>query len=244
MAGDPDISPDSGDEDDDDGWTKYKYYHSDKVLGKLYRSVDERKIWYEDIRNVHKGGASFWDEFLSMVNKRVGEIDPSISWAAQMANAKHVRQVYEDNLLGTMWDFSEHPTLPMTELEVFVGSFISLKTGAPNPRQRDRGRKLREDFNRIAGKTVSDMLDPTRMGAYGKATDVLELCLACVYVGGMKEGWEGKVRGRAGDGSLESFRVVAACALMRELDRWVDGGKRFGDDEGDAGGNDRRSGRP
>lgn len=41
-AGDPDAD---GDEDDD--FSRYRYYESDKVLGKLYRAIDEREIFNE-----------------------------------------------------------------------------------------------------------------------------------------------------------------------------------------------------
>ena len=33
--------------DDDDDFVKYRYYESDKVLGKLYRNIDERAIFAE-----------------------------------------------------------------------------------------------------------------------------------------------------------------------------------------------------
>ena len=44
-----DRDPDElGDEDDD--FSHYRYYESDKILGKLYRAIDERKI-FEDIKH-------------------------------------------------------------------------------------------------------------------------------------------------------------------------------------------------
>lgn len=33
--------------DDDDDFTSYKYYESDKILGQLYRAIDEQKIFKE-----------------------------------------------------------------------------------------------------------------------------------------------------------------------------------------------------
>jgi hypothetical protein len=230
--------PDDNVDDDDDTGPKYKYYPSNKVLGKLYRAVDEEKIWYEDIRKLPPatGGATFWDEFLLMAKKRIAALRVEVNWPAKSEIARNVRHMYEDSLVGAMYDFSEHPTQPLSELEVFAGFLMSRKSSVANPRQRDRSRKLRDEFDRISGTIVSQLLDPTNMGAYAKEADVLELCLACVYVGGMKEGWAGKVRGRPGEGGLESFRVVAACALLRELERWEKGEKRvvhggLGDEE-------------
>jgi hypothetical protein len=213
-------------DDDDDARLCYKYYRSDRILGKLYRAVDEEKIWHEDVRRVPTGGSSFWDDFLNMVNNRIAalRVAAEVDWTAKAGIAKHMRQVYEDNLVDTMWYFSEHLAQPLSELEVFTGSIISQESGAsPNQRQRDRSRKLRDEFDRIASKTVGQLLDPANMGAYATDKDVLELCLASVYVRCLKEGWTGQVRGRKGDGGLESFRVVAACALMREIERWEKG---------------------
>lgn len=36
--------------DDDDDFSSYRYYESDKVLGKLYRAIDEREI-FEHIKH-------------------------------------------------------------------------------------------------------------------------------------------------------------------------------------------------
>ena len=36
--------------DDDDDYSSYRYYESNKILGKLYRAIDERKI-FEEIKN-------------------------------------------------------------------------------------------------------------------------------------------------------------------------------------------------
>ena len=40
----------NSDEDDDNSGPKYLYYRSDKVLGQLYRAINEKKIWYENIK--------------------------------------------------------------------------------------------------------------------------------------------------------------------------------------------------
>lgn len=38
------------DADEDDDYSHYRYYESKKILGKLYRAIDERQI-FEDITN-------------------------------------------------------------------------------------------------------------------------------------------------------------------------------------------------
>lgn len=45
------------------GMIKYKYYKSLKILGELFRGVDEKKIWAKDVqRPVDMSGPSLWDQ--------------------------------------------------------------------------------------------------------------------------------------------------------------------------------------
>jgi hypothetical protein len=68
-----------GDDDDDDG-PRHRYYGSDKILGQLYRAVEEQKIWAEDIRlTVTAGGPPFWDQLLTALKERVSNIG-SVEW--------------------------------------------------------------------------------------------------------------------------------------------------------------------
>lgn len=129
-----------------------------------------------------------------------------------------------------MNSFSEHPVNPITELEVFLGTIMS-KTGAQTNRQRDRSIKLKEQFERIAGWITGALRrDRSRpLTGYEKEFDSLELCLACVHVGG-QDNRGGGMRGRREEwyGRMESFRVVAACALLAELDYFEKGLKAGG----------------
>lgn len=78
------------DEDEDGSGPHRKYYKSEKILGKLYRAVDERKIWYEDVRSRPGGGASFWDEFVRSCIRRCNAIGP-IMWTHRAEQAKRIR---------------------------------------------------------------------------------------------------------------------------------------------------------
>ncbi len=153
---------------------------------------------------------------------------------------------YEDTILTMMYDFSEHPTLPLTELEVFTGSIVN-KTGSQTMRQRDRSRKLHEEFERTSAWITSQMRPTTRPddgseevgNALGWPTwlenrrRVLELCLACVHnqeeektaeaeaevkMGTGTGARQPRPAGRRDDNVVESFWIVAALALIREID--------------------------
>jgi hypothetical protein len=115
-----------------------------------------------------------------------------------------------------MVDCADHPHEPLRELEVFVG-FITNKTGIQTHRQRDRSVKLKDEFERITLWITHAMRNPTSLSGHTSELDGLELCLACLHVGCEVTHPEARPRFRASSRSIESFRVVAAAALMREL---------------------------
>lgn len=143
-----------------------------------------------------------------------------------------------------MNDFSDHPVHPLTELEVFVG-FIINKTGVQTQRQRDRSTRLRDEFERISAWILSEMRNKASSSSRATASSsvvdntaayhgddsgdnnlrALELCLACVHVGCGRGSGTGADRystisaryAGSGSGGLQSFRVVAAAALLQEI---------------------------
>ena len=64
------------------------------MLGKLYRAVDERLIWEEDIHKViSASGKSFWDQFLDYAHeecRRLGRAD----WRSRQAEAARIWKAY------------------------------------------------------------------------------------------------------------------------------------------------------
>lgn len=122
---------------------------------------------------------------------------------------------YEDAIISAMNAYSDHPTKPITELEVVTGCLMS-ETGMPTRRQRDKSIKLNDEFSRISEWITNLMRRQGPEFDYGTqgASDGLELCLACV-----NEGLElGTKRRSYHYRNLNSFRVVAASALLAEMD--------------------------
>ena len=122
---------------------------------------------------------------------------------------------YEGAVFSAMGDYSEHPTQPLTELEVFTGSLIN-GTGVQTHRQHDKSTKLRDEFERI-GSWITDQIRMRGipLTGYMTETNAIELCLACTYVGREEQGL---MHSRRDDyGNLRSFSVVAATALLAEL---------------------------
>ncbi|QMW36037.1 hypothetical protein G4B84_011566 [Aspergillus flavus NRRL3357] len=117
----------------------------------------------------------------------------------------------DDAIISAMDTYSDHPTKPISELEVVIGSIIN-RRGVQTRRQSDRSNKLHEEFDRIATWITSIM---RRQEIEDPDPNGLELSLACLYHGiqGSDSGHRKEVYGE-----LKSFRVVAACALLAELD--------------------------
>lgn len=82
---------DDENEDDDEGGPRHSFYASDKILGKLYRAVDEQKIWAEDIRmTVVVEGPSVWEELLAALTERASAIGP-LEWQHRLEEAHGIR---------------------------------------------------------------------------------------------------------------------------------------------------------
>jgi hypothetical protein len=79
---------------DDDVMARSKpnYYQSEKILGHLYRNVDEKKIWDEDIhRSINTAGPSVWDQLLTIVENEVIKYNLDIKWTRQSKKAWKIR---------------------------------------------------------------------------------------------------------------------------------------------------------
>lgn len=77
-------------DEDEDTKPHYRYYKSEKILGKLYRAVDERKIWHEDVKLKGNEG-SFWDGFIEMATKRCRAVG-WINWRHQAESAEYIKE--------------------------------------------------------------------------------------------------------------------------------------------------------
>ncbi|KAI3400992.1 hypothetical protein diail_697 [Diaporthe ilicicola] len=232
------LEPAADDEEDQYNRQRHVYYTSEKLLGHLYRAIDEQKIWREDVRSkvpATGGSSSFWDDFFIKIHPRYEAIvDNSNDWKGHLETAREIRGWYEGAMWSTMAQYSAHPTRPLTELEVFIGNVLN-KSGVQTKRQRDSSIKLKDEMNRIATWITGQMRKVSHSGPSGAAAplltgyqtqfDNLHLCLACVHAG--CEDNTGARESRY-EGDMQSFRVVAACALLSEIGLFENGQRRGG----------------
>lgn len=219
------------------GMARHRYYASKKILGKLYRNVDESNIWHQDIRrsvqNVRSEDKTLWMDIFDtgIVQSLMAPTGPfSCNYKRQLPEAWKIRNRYEGAIEDAMWQFSDNPRKHITEVEVFCG-FILNKRGSQTRRQRDSSIKLKEATDNIMDYTVKQIREagPRRAeehtGDAGEEQvdgpdelsneDVLELCLACLVVGCWRE--PTREAAYSGTGQLQSFKLVAASCLVKEL---------------------------
>lgn len=72
--------------------SRANYYQSEKILGRLYRNVDEKKIWDEDIhRSINTAGPSVWDQLLTIVQNEVVKYKLDVDWNRRSEEAWKIR---------------------------------------------------------------------------------------------------------------------------------------------------------
>lgn len=200
---DPD---DQGDEDDD--FSTYRYYESHKVLGKLYRAIDERRIFDQIKHRASNQGITSRSTVVDAVWAYVQRQCRLIQWKHKTEWARDIRDMYEEALSNIMTNYSEHPLRPLTELEAFIGNILG-KTGAQSKNQRELSISMKEKFDEdaafIVNCIVKDGSEPTN--------EALERSMACLAVS-----LEHKTSHKRRE-QLLSFKYVAAAVCLREVER-------------------------
>ncbi|KAL3481235.1 RNA dependent RNA polymerase-domain-containing protein [Aspergillus californicus] len=204
--------------DDEGSGPVYKYYRSEKILGQLYRAIDEHKIWSEEIRTSTKPNpTAFWKKMIDALTVRCLTLGASVTWQDHVNTARQIRSAYEDAISAAMTSFSEHPINPITELEVFVGHIMN-PNGVQTHRQRERSIKLKDEFDRIASWILAQMRPPGPVTGYNDEFDSLTRCLSCAHVAAETDNYRSENR-RGRWSGLQTFRIVATCALMMEVEK-------------------------
>ncbi|KFA70790.1 hypothetical protein S40288_09553 [Stachybotrys chartarum IBT 40288] len=215
------------DEDDNTGPT-HNYYASDKINGLLFRAIDERQIWSHNVKTRKPSVlGDLWDETQKSLRRECLRILRDNSWRALEQEAWNVRSFYEDAVWNLSLEFSDNPSLRITELEVFTGAIFNA-TGVQTRRQRDRSIQLKDEFDSVVQQTEAvirkksarppgEQLDEAQMMAHCKTA--LRSSMACLNVACFKEN-ERRSGWRRVDEVFQSFKVIAACCVVKELDVW------------------------
>lgn len=192
----------------DDGSGVYRYYESKRVLGTLYRAIDEQGFFLNLQEKLLKQGRRIDEPLITKLWRYVSREVILLQWHQHIDWARNMKELYEDNLEDTMHQYSVEPSRPLSELEVFVGHIVG-RNGAQSKRQREMSKGLKEKFDRDVTFTMDNITGKQS----GDRDDALARAVACLAVG---------IDRREKD-TLQSFQWVAAAACLKELLRFKGG---------------------
>jgi len=199
--------------DDDDDFTSYRYYPSTKILGKLYRAIDEHDI-FSDLHK-YRIAPNTTTTLLDRVWNHVSQKCRLIHWHHHLTEAQDIRDMYEECLLNVMKNYSDHPLRPISELEAFIGNILGAQ-GSQSRRQRDLSVPMKEAFDRDVSFIVG-CIRGTKEDGNETSDQALERSIACFSVS-LGEVTHVMMGGRKNE-PLVSFRYIAAAVCLREMER-------------------------
>lgn len=176
---------------------KARYYESSKVLGKLYRAIDEHKIFLEIHRPLtapasrHSFSANKTVDArsaLDLVWEYIHSKTPLVTgWSNYSTFAISAKRAYESDLVDTMINYASHPAHALSEVEVFCGHIFGYKNGGmPSKRQRENSVTMREKHERDVQRFIGLIVDGVgekgdgSAGGGGGRGDALERSIACL----------------------------------------------------------------
>lgn len=195
-----DIDDDNIDDSEETLMPKTRYYESSKVLGKLYRAIDEHKIFLE----IHRPSASSTSfgakktkdarSALELVWEYIHSKTPhAVGWSNYNTFAISAKRAYESDLVETMINYASHPAHALSEVEVFCGHIFGYKNGGmPSKRQRENSVTMREKHERDVQRLIALIVNG--VGGEEEEQEGGE--------GDQEEEVEGKERGQEGDESV------------------------------------------
>jgi hypothetical protein len=226
----------SHDNNEDDDFRRYRYYDTNKILGKLYWAIDEHEVFTEikKHRRLESGSRSTVLNEVWAYAQRKCQL---YKWKEHIPWARDIRDMlalpihpfsslahlvcsdnlnrYEDCLLNIMTTYSEHPLRPISEIEAFIGNVLGA-TGAQSKKQRDLSITMKEQFSRdvtfIIACIKSESSDQTEAPDNSYA---LERSMACLAVSLEDRTIGGSFRN--GD-QLLSFRYIAAAVCLKAME--------------------------
>ncbi|CAO2656156.1 Nn.00g049590.m01.CDS01 [Neocucurbitaria sp. VM-36] len=199
---------------------KTRYYRSEKILGVLYRDIDEKKF-FNKMKNDFEMFRHTWGGE-SLVQKLARYIDretQGILWNHYHDFAEEVREYYENNMLEIMDTLRPHRGKPLTELEVFSGNILGKKERAPSRHIREANLEVQERFNRDVSGIIKRVIRGDGDWEGDDDTEALPRAIACFKVALESKGWE-NFR------NLKSWRYVTAAVCLEQLWKYQGGNLR------------------
>ncbi|KAL8929002.1 MAG: hypothetical protein Q9208_001445 [Pyrenodesmia sp. 3 TL-2023] len=158
-----------------------RYYESNKVLGILYRSIDERSFF----KDLHERSAVLKDDdtpsrgvLFDLWDYVKAEV-AGLEWEEYIDEAVRMRETYEAMVYDIILEYSTHPTEHLEEIEVFIGNIIC-RTGYRSKRQKEYMTGMKEKYDR---QVLSLMTAMRADDVTGEGFEALRRSLACLWMG-------------------------------------------------------------
>ncbi|KAG9191768.1 hypothetical protein G6011_10502 [Alternaria panax] len=194
-----------------------RYYRSDKILGVLYRDIDEKKFFdtmKNDFRTFRRPGVV--ESLVQKLKRYVLRNIQGVQWEHYWDFAEQLRETYEENLLEIMDTLRPTRGQPLTELEVFSGNILGKKERAPSRYIREANQEVQERFNRDVNDITKRIVHGDADGDSDADSEALPRSVACFMVALETVGWENYR-------SLKSWKYVAAAVCLEQLWKYNNG---------------------
>ncbi|KAL9076034.1 MAG: hypothetical protein Q9157_003813 [Trypethelium eluteriae] len=190
----------------------FRYYPSHKVLGALYRAIDEHKFLQEVRDDAHQITTLLPHKpLMESLWKYIKHHTMVLQWEHLRNLAAEIRESYEENLIDMMHKYSTVPHQPLTELEVITGIIFGRNESGYSKRLREINMQMKEQYDRDVQFTIGRILHDGR-DTQVLSEDALALATACFTIAMEKPG-----RIARGIGELKSFRYIAAALCLSEI---------------------------
>lgn len=194
------------DEDED---TFQHWYPSDKILGKLYRKINEEKFLDEIRREIEESGPGLYEN--SLLDRLWCYMERQTNgyqtWRDHLDFAKDARFRYDEQVYYLMTEFSETPWKSrLLEVEVFVGTIVGREKSTRQ--QRELSSRMKDDYERHVSYTINELKGDSRAETLGRCMACLWLCLPS----------NNRRRYNTLEGELKSFAWLVVSVLMSEVD--------------------------
>lgn len=169
-----------------------RFYRSQKVLGRLFRSIDEVAVvtsWSEEMRSDEKSSGKVWTYLMSKY--------PRSRWAAELSFASDLYLWYQDQLKEIMLDYAPSRWQHLKEEEIFTGNMLG--RGRRTKRQFETIEMVRKEYDSLVHAMV-DSLEHAKSGTHGKKVNRAMACLSLVQ----KQPWG-------------SFACIMARVVLQEI---------------------------
>jgi hypothetical protein len=206
-----------------------RYYRSEKVLGYLYRNIDEKKF-LDDIHDHHgskvRTGVSSYGLMGKLCNYVIHHATMyGVLYDHHMEFARDVRAGYEHSLHDILHQYEPTSNMPLSEAEAFAGTILGRQGGAQGKPLRELSKTMRDRFTAIAEYYTMRMIrGDARVHETEYLDDLYDLeereieawprTIACLVVACRERGLED-----ARLGELQSFKYVAAANCLKEFER-------------------------